>query len=150
MMDCETKHRFIELRAQGASFDRCSKELGKSKQTLINLNKELEDEIANVKAIELEALYESYFLTKRNQVIHIGTILNNLKCEIESRNLSDIPTDKLFDLFFKYHSFIKAECIEPRFKTESEMIEAQKEKESMDRLIKVAFIEPEERRLGLA
>ena len=58
----ETKERFIELRAKGWSFDKIAKELGKAKQTLIDWSKELQDEIANRKALELEALYETCLL----------------------------------------------------------------------------------------
>ena len=50
------KQEFIELRAKGWSFDKIAKKLGKAKQTLIDWSKELQDEIANRKAIELEAL----------------------------------------------------------------------------------------------
>jgi orotate phosphoribosyltransferase-like protein len=37
MKDQETRGRFIELRAQGLSFDKISKELQVSKQTLIDM-----------------------------------------------------------------------------------------------------------------
>lgn len=60
----ETKERFIELRAKGWSFDKIAKEIGKAKQTLIDWSKELQDEIANRKALELEALYETYYLQR--------------------------------------------------------------------------------------
>ena len=49
----QTKERFIELRAKGWSFDKIAKEIGKAKQTLIDWSKELQDEIANRKALEL-------------------------------------------------------------------------------------------------
>ena len=54
METTELKERFIELRAKGWSFDRIAKELGKAKQTLIDWSKDLQDEIANCKALELE------------------------------------------------------------------------------------------------
>ena len=41
----EIKNEFIILRAQGWSFDKISKKLGKAKQTLIDWSKELQDEI---------------------------------------------------------------------------------------------------------
>ena len=55
----QTKENFIDLRSKGWSFDKIAKELGKAKQTLIDWSKELQDEIANSKALELEALYLS-------------------------------------------------------------------------------------------
>ena len=53
----EIKQQFIQLRAKGYSFDKIAKELGKAKQTLIDWSKEFQEEIANVKASELESLY---------------------------------------------------------------------------------------------
>ena len=58
METTELKERFIELRAKGWSFDKIAKETGKAKQTLIDWSKELQDEIGNRKALELEALYD--------------------------------------------------------------------------------------------
>ena len=68
METLKVKENFIELRAKGWSFDKIAKELGKAKQTLIDWSKELEDEIANLKALELEALYEKHYLLKENRI----------------------------------------------------------------------------------
>jgi len=68
----ETKERFIELRAKGYSFDKIAKELGKAKQTLIDWSKELQDEVANRKAVELESLYENYYLLKEHRLQTFG------------------------------------------------------------------------------
>ena len=61
----ETKHRFIELRAKGYSFDKIALELNKAKQTLIDWSRELKEEIEIRKATELELIYESYFSMSR-------------------------------------------------------------------------------------
>jgi transposase len=53
MENQKTKEQFIQLRAQGVSYSNISKKIGKSKQTLIDWGKELEEEIRNLKAIEL-------------------------------------------------------------------------------------------------
>ena len=135
----ETKEKFIELRAKGWSFDRIAKELGKAKQTLIDWSKELQDEIANVKASELEALYEKYYLLKENRLQTFGEMLTKIKTEVEGRDLSDVPTDKLLDLLLKYSNQIKEEVVEPKFKS-SEQIE----EENLDKIIldELTNIEP--------
>lgn len=130
----EEKERFIELRAKGWSFDKIAKELGKAKQTLINWSKELEDEIANLKALELEALYEKHYLLKENRIETFGVLLRKLKDEVMNRDLSDVPTDKLLDLLLKYESQLKDEVIEPRFKTSTEIKEDELDKEILDEL----------------
>jgi transposase-like protein len=54
----EQKHRFVVLRAKGYSYARIARELGVSKGTLTAWSAELEAEIAEAKAVELEAKLE--------------------------------------------------------------------------------------------
>jgi transposase-like protein len=108
----ETKHRFIELRAKGYSFDKIALELNKAKQTLIDWSRELKEEIEIRKATELELIYESYFLLKKSRLQSLGDILLRVETEIGQRSLSTIPTDKLLDIYLKYSNQIKAE-LEP-------------------------------------
>jgi restriction endonuclease Mrr len=130
----DTKQRFIELRAKSWSFDKIAKELGKAKQTLIDWSKELQDEIANLKAMELEALYESYYLLKENRLQTFGAMLTKIKEEALKRDLSDVPTDKLLDLLLKYENQIRDEVIEPIYKTSEEMLEDRMDKELLEEL----------------
>jgi hypothetical protein len=130
----ETKERFIELRAKGWSFDKIAKEIGKAKQTLIDWSKDLQDEIANRKALELEALYEKYYLLKESRLETFGGMLTKIKDEVERRDLSDVPTDKLLDLFLKYNSQVREEVIEPNFKTSTEIDEERRDKDLLEEL----------------
>jgi hypothetical protein len=130
----QTKERFIELRAKGWSYDKIAKELGKAKQTLIDWGKELEDEIANLKALELEALYEKYYLLKESRIETFGELVKKLKDEVMSRDLSEVPTDKLLELLLKYENQLKDEVIEPRFKTSTEIKEDKLDRELLDEL----------------
>ena len=134
METVEIKERFIELRAKGWSFDKIAKEIGKAKQTLIDWSKELQDEIANRKALELEALYESYYLLKEARLKQFGGIVNKLTEELKSRDLSDVPTDKLLDLYLKYSDKVKEEIIEPSFKTSEEIREDKIDRELLNGL----------------
>ena len=96
MKDQETRERFIELRAKGLSFDKISKELRMSKQTLINWSKKLQEEIANLKAIELEILQEKYYLSREKRIKLFGEKLKTLKDELDKRNLEELSTKELF------------------------------------------------------
>ncbi len=127
----EIKEKFIEMRAQGYSFDRIAKELGKAKQTLIDWSKELQEEIANLKALELEALYEKYYLLKQTRLQTFGEMLIKIKKEIDKRDLSDVPTDKLLDLLLKYNSQVEEELVEPVFKSSVEMDEERMDREAL-------------------
>ena len=134
METTELKERFIELRAKGWSFDKIAKETGKAKQTLIDWSKELQDEIANRKALELEALYESYYLMRENRLQTFGAMLTKIKKEVESRDLSDVPTDKLLELLLKYNSQIKEEIVEPIYKSSQEIKEERQDRELLEEL----------------
>ena len=123
METLETKNKFIELRAKGYSFDKIAKELGIAKQTLIDWSKEFKNQIANLKAFELEVLQEKYFLSKKNRLETFGSLLGSIKKEIINRDLSDVPTDKLLDLFLKFSIQIEKENISPVFKTSTEIEE---------------------------
>ncbi len=134
MESTEVKEKFIELRAQGYSFDKIAKELGKAKQTLVDWSRELQEEIANRKALELEALYEKYYLLKEHRLKRFGETLSKLQKEIESRNLSDVPTDKLLDLQLKYLTFIRDEYTEPQFRSSQEIAEERIDKQIIEEL----------------
>ena len=130
METTETKRRFIELRAQGYSFDKIAKQLGKAKQTLLDWSRELDQEIAQAKALELDSLYESYSLYKEARLKTLGEILSKLKKEVDQRDLTDLPTDRLLDLFLKYEGVVKESLVEPVFKSSREI-----EEEKEDRLL---------------
>jgi hypothetical protein len=130
METIETKRRFIELRAKGYSFDKIAKELGKAKQTLLDWSRDLDQEIAQAKALELDSLYESYSLYKEARLKTLGEILSKLKKEVDQRDLIDLPTDRLLDLFLKYEGVVKESLVEPVFKSSREI-----EEEKEDRLL---------------
>jgi len=137
METIEQKEKFIELRAKGYSFDKIAKELGRAKQTLIDWSKELEEEIANHKALELEALYEKYYLHKENRLQTFGELLGKIKKEIEKRNLSDVSTEKLLELYLKYQAQAKEEVTDPVFKSSKEVEDERADKELLDELTTV-------------
>jgi transcriptional regulator len=130
----ETKERFIELRAKGWSFDKIAKELGKAKQTLIDWSKELQDEIANRKALELEALYETYYLLKEAKIKKYGAILSKITNELENRDFNNVPTGRLLELYLLYFERLSQEVIDPTFKSSQEITEERQDRELMDEL----------------
>lgn len=110
----ELKLDFVELRAKGWSYRRIANRLKVSKSTLVTWSQELEAEIASLKAMELEALYETYYLLKEGRIRLLGAILRKLKREVSSRDFSEVATDKLLELLLKYQEALQAEYVEPR------------------------------------
>lgn len=137
METTDFKNRFIELRAKGMSFDKIAKELGKSKATLVSWSRELEEEIASFKALELEALYERHYLTKQLKIQAFGGLLSRMFDELKQRDLSELATDKLLDLVIKYYAVLEEGFTEPRFKSEEDIEEAKAERELLDSMTTV-------------
>lgn len=92
---------FIELRAKGNSFDTIAKQLEVSKGTLINWSRDLEDEIQNYSALELDALKEKYLISKKHQIQSYGEQLATVREELSSRDPSDVKTEKLIEVEIK-------------------------------------------------
>lgn len=103
------KHKFIELRAQGQSYDSISKELGISKPTLLRWGKELSPKIDDRKILELETLQESYQIHRYGRLKAHGEQIALILGEIKSRDLKSVSTEKLFDLFVKLSNSLRTE-----------------------------------------
>ncbi|PET72754.1 hypothetical protein CN533_04950 [Priestia megaterium] len=112
MKSNETKKRFIELRAKGISFSKISESLKVSKKTLIEWSRELEREITNLKAIEMEELQEMYYVQKRKRIELFGKQLEQIMKELDQRNFSDMSTEKLLELQLKYLDYLKREEVD--------------------------------------
>lgn len=110
----ELKRRFVEHRAQGHSLRRCADLLGVSKSTLATWSQELEAEISSLKAIELEALQEEFYLTKEGRIRLLGERLQALLVELTGRDLSEVATEKLLEFLLKYAEALRREYVEPK------------------------------------
>ncbi len=110
----ELKAKFIELRAKGWSYRKLARRLKVSKSTLSNWSIELEEEIASLKAMELEALAEQFYLLKEGRIRLLGGILKRIQKEVLSRDLSGVPTDRLLELLLRYQEALQEEYVEPK------------------------------------
>lgn len=117
----ELRVLFVQLRAKGYSFSKIARRLKISKTTLASWSKELDEEIASLKAMELEALQEQYFLLKEGRIRLLGGLLKRLQKEALSRKLSDVSTEKLLELLLKYQDALQKEYTEPRPLAEAEV-----------------------------
>jgi len=107
MKDVEIKHQFIELRAQGKSLRTASDELKIGLQTAVRWERELKEQIANLKAIEIDTLLERHQLTVQAQIERYGFELARVTEELKKRDLSDLQTPKLYDIMVKLHARVE-------------------------------------------
>lgn len=123
MKDNETRRKFIELRAKGYSFSKIAKELNIAKSTLIAWSKEHLMEIENLKAVEHESLQEQFYMTKKARIELLGRQVERMKKELENRDFSDVPSDKLLDALNKTLNHLRNDEIEITFKGEGDTLE---------------------------
>jgi hypothetical protein len=114
------KLRVIELRAEGNSYAKIAEALKIAKQTAVDIVKENEDEVASLQAVEMEAVFEAEQVNLRGRVEQLATLQAKLRKEIESRDLSDVPTDKLITLLIKTNQALREEVYTPEATSSSE------------------------------
>lgn len=115
MHDVQMQQRFVQLRSQGWSFARIVTELGVAKQTLINWSRKLQFEIQNARAIELEALQEQLISTREVRVRKLAEQLQAIEAELAKRDLSEVPTGRLYSMAASLRRQIVRETGEVRF-----------------------------------
>ena len=118
MIDNETKEKFILLRAENKSYSQISKALGISIDSCHKFNAEFENRIAELKADNMQQLYNKYFMTKEARIKKLGSSLNKIDKAIEQADFSGIAPEKLLDLKLKYSQALKKEFTAPADKVE--------------------------------
>lgn len=111
MKDQQTRDLFVAMRAQNKSYDTICKALHISKATCSKWEKELKTVIADKKREELEALYESYFMTREARIAQLGDTLQEIDFALAGADFTEIPAEKLLDYKLKYTQALKEEYI---------------------------------------
>lgn len=130
----DTERKIIELRARGVSFASIAKETGVAKQTAVDVCKRSKTEIATLQALEVEELHETQRVTYRERITALSSLMQRLRAEIDRRDLTAVPTEKLIDLYIKQASALREEIVEPSFKSSEEQAREEQEREYLDSL----------------
>ena len=120
--DVETQQRFVMLRSQGWSFARIAKELNVARNTLINWSRKFQFEIANHRAIELEALREKLVETREDRMKALAEKLKRVEEELKTRDITEVPTSRLYSLAASLRTQILREAGDMRFTTPTKEI----------------------------
>lgn len=135
MIDSETKLKIVELRSKGRSIASIAKETKVAKQTVVDVCKDMKEEVAALHAIQLDALYEEEKIGAEERIRNFSTLLRKIKEELEGRTLEDVPTDKLVDMYIKTASALEGTIIEPSFKSTQEQEEEKEERSVLQALV---------------
>lgn len=117
MKDFTEKEKFIELRAKGLSFDKISKEINISKQTLIKWNQEFSSEIANLTYFYSENLIEEFRLLKNHKVEALACTLRKVLDELSKRNFDNVSTKDLISIAFSLDNKLKENVSRIEYRT---------------------------------
>ncbi len=128
----ETKDKFIELRAKGVSLANTAKELNIAQNTALNWNKEYIEEIDAAKAFEIEEMREKYRITTKKRIEIYGERLKAILDELAKRDLSNIPTNKLFEMMLKCEKALEEEIPNIEFITDEEVKEKKKYRKAVE------------------
>lgn len=110
MSKIKQSEKFIELRAEGLSYSDIAKNLGVSKQTICAWSKKFRLEVENAKTINFDVLYRKYAIAKEKRIEAFGERLEKVLAELDKRDLSKVPTEKLFKIAFDLSDRLKAEA----------------------------------------
>jgi len=109
MKGAKVKEKFIELRAEGMSFESIAQELETSRPTLMKWAKEFENEVSELMFVEFESLFERYKMLRVERVRRYGEQLELIREALKEKDLKDVPATKLLDMALVLEDRIKGE-----------------------------------------
>ena len=109
MKPIEKKRDFIRLRAEGKSIRAAAAELGIGRSTCSRWERELKDQIDELRRDELEELYAHYHMTKEARIRRLGDTLGKIEDALDQVDLAETDPAKLLDFKLKYAAALKDE-----------------------------------------
>ena len=97
MIDNSQKKKFLNMIVKdGKSVQTIAEKLGIDVDEAFELREELDLEILDFKAKEYDKVVQNYGLSYLNQFKYQAELLKKLKAELEKRDFTGLPTDKLY------------------------------------------------------
>lgn len=109
MKTTDKKLEFIRLRAEGKSYRAIEQEIGVSRTTCGEWEKELSADVARLKQERLEEVYAQYGMAREARIRRIGETLHRLDEALADVDLSALPPEKLLDFKLKYSAALRDE-----------------------------------------
>jgi transposase-like protein len=92
----DTKQNFIVLRAKGRGLCGIADELGISSGTAYTWDSQFQDEIAQLRAMEIEAIRERTLPNYQQELGYLAEELKRVQAELHERDYGYVKTDQLF------------------------------------------------------
>ena len=110
----KVKAEALRLRAEGTSVEEIVERTGLGAQEAVDILAEEQDAITTMQGIKEEAALISYGVSRRERLKKIVSLRNKVEEELDKRDFSDIPTEKLPALLLKINEAIREEVTPPR------------------------------------
>lgn len=109
MKTTDKKLEFIRLRAEGKSYRAIEQEIGVSRTTCGEWERELRADIDALRHESLEELYTQYGMAREARIRRIGDTLRRIDEALADVDLSALPPEKLLDFKLKYSTALRDE-----------------------------------------
>lgn len=109
MKTADKKRDFIRLRAEGKSYRAIEREIGVSRSTCGEWEKEFRADIDALRHENLEELYTQYGMAKEARIRRLGDTLQRIDEALADVDLSALPPEKLLDFKLKYSTALRDE-----------------------------------------
>lgn len=100
---------FIRLRAEGKSYRAIEAEIGVSRSTCSEWERELSADIARLRQESLEELYNTYGMAREARIRRLGGTLQRIDEALEAVDFSQLSPERLLDLKLKYTAALREE-----------------------------------------
>lgn len=110
----KVKAEALRLRAEGTPVEEIVERTGLGAQEVVDILAEEQDAITTMQGIKEEAALISYGVSRRERLKKIVSLRNKVEEELDKRDFSDIPTEKLPALLLKINEAIREEVTPPR------------------------------------
>lgn len=109
MKTADKKRDFIRLRAEGKSYRAIEQEIGVSRSTCGEWERELRADIDALRHESLEELYTQYGMAREARIRRIGETLRRIDEALADVDLSALPPERLLDFKLKYSAALREE-----------------------------------------
>ena len=129
MKDIETKLKVVELRVKGKSVNAIAEIVGVRRQTVAGWLIDFQEEVENLKAIELDALHEAFVMSKQERLEQLAARLAQIRAAIDERGFSDVPTEKLLQFEEETRCTLENESSGATVRSDGELKEAKADRQ---------------------
>lgn len=109
MKTADKKRDFIRLRAEGKSYRAIEQEIGVSRSTCGEWERELRADIDALRHESLEELYAQYGMAREARIRRIGDTLSRIDAALAEVDYSQLSPERLLDLKLKYSAALRDE-----------------------------------------